>query len=132
MAAKGTPSTRRMRALRAAALGCVGAATIAWPAFAETLQDALVQAYVANPTLNAQRAATRATDEGVPQALSGYRPQVFGTVDGGAEGAKVRRPGPATGFESGTLTASAGVSVEQPLFNGYRTRNTVRQAESTV
>ena len=29
-----------------------------------------------NPTLNAQRASARATDEGVPQALSGYRPRV--------------------------------------------------------
>ena len=37
---------------------------------------ALVLAYQNNPTLNAQRASARATDEGVPQALSGYRPRV--------------------------------------------------------
>ena len=43
---------------------------------AETLESALVQAYQNNPTLNSQRAAVRATDEGVPQALSGYRPKV--------------------------------------------------------
>src|SRR5690242_16065865 len=43
---------------------------------AETLADALVRAYQGNPQLNAERAKLRGTDEGVPQALSGYRPQV--------------------------------------------------------
>ena len=46
------------------------------PALADTLDGALVLAYQNNPTLNAQRASARATDEGVPQALSGYRPRV--------------------------------------------------------
>src|SRR3981189_2257993 len=45
-------------------------------ACAETLPDALVRAYQSNPQLNAERANLRSTDEGVPQALSGYRPQV--------------------------------------------------------
>ena len=39
-----------------------------------TMEGALVQAYQNNPQLNAQRAATRAVDENVPTALSGYRP----------------------------------------------------------
>jgi len=43
---------------------------------AENLTDALSQAYQYNPQLLAQRAHLRATDEGVPQALSGWRPQV--------------------------------------------------------
>ena len=52
------------------------------PAHADTLDGALVLAYQNNPTLNSQRASVRATDEGVPQALSGYRPRVTfnGTV----------------------------------------------------
>src|SRR5262245_43986158 len=45
-------------------------------AAADTLEWALVQAYQNNPQLNAQRAALRAQDETVPQALSGYRPKV--------------------------------------------------------
>ena len=53
-------------------------------AFADTLPGALAQAYVNNPTLNAQRAALRATDEGVPIALSGYRPTVKGTIVAGS------------------------------------------------
>ena len=54
-------------------------------AAADTLEWALVQAYQNNPSLNAQRAALRATDENVPQALSGYRPKLSVTANGGAE-----------------------------------------------
>ena len=53
------------------------------PARADTLEWALVQAYQNNPSLNAQRAALRATDENVPQALSGYRPKLSVTASGG-------------------------------------------------
>src|SRR5258705_1991061 len=52
-------------------------------ACAETLPDALVRAYQGNPQLNAERAKLRSTDEGVPQALSGYRPQVTVGVSSG-------------------------------------------------
>src|SRR5689334_14605494 len=45
-------------------------------AFAENLPDAWAAAYETNPTLRAARAGQRATDENVPQALSGWRPQV--------------------------------------------------------
>src|SRR5580700_3752381 len=50
---------------------------------ADTLEWALVQAYQNNPSLNAQRASLRATDENVPQALSGYRPKLSVTANGG-------------------------------------------------
>ena len=62
--------------------GCGGAiaapAPVAYflPALADTLDGALVLGLQNNPTLNSQRAAVRATDETVPQALSGYRPRV--------------------------------------------------------
>src|SRR5229473_3024159 len=52
-------------------------------ASADTLEWALVQAYQNNPSLNAQRAALRAADENVPQALSGYRPKLSVTANGG-------------------------------------------------
>src|SRR5690349_2236779 len=51
-----------------------------YPAGAQTLEEALSKAYISNPTLDSQRAQLRATDEQVPQALSGYRP----TVEAGA------------------------------------------------
>ena len=48
----------------------------------EALEWALVQAYQNNPLLNAQRAALRAIDENVPQALTGYRPKLGVTASG--------------------------------------------------
>lgn len=125
----------RLDAFRRAALSCVAvlcAVSVPFAAMAETINEALVQAYLANPTLNAQRASTRATDELVPQALSGYRPTVIGSADGGVQGRRVDRPSAPPSVKTGTLTASVGVTVEQPLFDGFRTRNSVRQAESTV
>ena len=56
--------------------GCVCAS-------ADTIEWALVQAYQNNPSLNAQRASLRSTDENVPQALSGYRPKISATATGG-------------------------------------------------
>src|SRR6266852_9448203 len=45
-------------------------------ASAQTLTEAFAYAYNNNPQLLAQRAALRATDETVPQALSNWRPTV--------------------------------------------------------
>jgi len=66
-----------------ACVAAVAAALTSPYAIAETLDSALAQAYRNNPTLNAQRAALRATDESVPQALANYRPRVTGSVDSG-------------------------------------------------
>src|SRR5271169_2855383 len=55
------------------------------PALADTMEAALMRAYQNNPQLNAQRALVRATDENVPQALSGYRPKVAATTSGGGQ-----------------------------------------------
>src|SRR5579862_2260605 len=49
-------------------------------AYAETIEAALAHAYENNPQLNAQRAIVRQTDEGVAQALSGYRPTLSATA----------------------------------------------------
>src|SRR5215212_1923745 len=54
-------------------------------AAAETLESALARAYSGNPTLGAQRASVRATDENVPRALALGRPRVTGTADVGAQ-----------------------------------------------
>src|SRR3974390_532080 len=56
------------------------------PARGDTLPGALAQAYVNNPVINAQRAALRATDEGVGIALSGYRPTIRGQIQDGWAG----------------------------------------------
>src|SRR5579862_2984900 len=71
--------------LAAASLACLATAApfAATKAAADTLEWALVQAYQNNPSLNAQRASLRATDENIPQALSGYRPKLSITANGG-------------------------------------------------
>src|ERR1700760_4633841 len=52
---------------------------------ADTLPGALIQTYTCNPQLNSQRAVVRATDEGVPQALSGYKPRITATASTGQQ-----------------------------------------------
>jgi outer membrane protein len=109
------------------------------PALADTIEAALVRAYQNNPQLNAQRAAVRATDENVPQALSGYRPKVVvtasggyqytdtNTTSGGSPTAIVR-----TEIHGTDAPRSAGLTVSQTLFNGQQTANKTRAAESQV
>lgn len=98
---------------------------------AQTLEQALAQAYHNNPTLNAQRAAARVTDENVPQALSGFRPQVSADADIGAVWSRNRlRAGGVAG--SSLNPAGYGLTVTQPLYNGMRTVNATRSAEAAV
>jgi outer membrane protein len=112
-------------------------------AHAESLESALVKAYQNNPTLNAQRASVRVTDEGVPQALSGYRPKVNVTASGGEQSlsSKVKIAGPTvvpgappTYFtQSGyNATYGGGATITQTLFNGFQTASKTRQAEAQV
>src|SRR5512139_1827908 len=128
----------RVRGLAIVAIAGLAFANL--PAHGDTLDGALVQAYQANPTLNSQRAATRATDEGVPQALSGYRPRVTVNASGGEQSVSTtsKIPGingaPATyatlsGYNS---PVSTGATVTQTLYNGFQTANRTRQAESQV
>ena len=101
------------------------------PASAQTLPEALVRTYQGNPQLNAERARLRGTDESVPQALSGYRPQLLATLTGGLQG--VRNLLPDNTIQTATLrTWSIGFTVTQVLFNGFRTANNVRQSEAQV
>ena len=109
------------------------------PVLADTIDAALVRAYQNNPQLNAQRASVRATDENVPQALSGYRPRVALTASagyqyldtlltsGGTPTAIVR-----TDTHGANAPRSAGLTVTQTLFNGQQTANRTRAAESQV
>src|SRR2546421_1197146 len=101
------------------------------PARSESLPEALAKAYQTNPQLNAERARQRATDENVPQALSGYRPQIIASLSGGLQA--VRNLLPDNTIQSATLKPwTIGVTVTQTLFNGFKTANSVRVAELQV
>lgn len=100
-------------------------------ASAEALPEALAKAYQTNPALNAERARQRATDENVPQALAGYRPQIVASLSAGLQA--VRDLLPNNTVQTATLKPWViGVTVTQNLFNGFRTANSVRVAELQV
>jgi outer membrane protein len=126
----------RGRGLVFGLLAAVTAMGVASGASAETLEGALARAYYANPTLNSQRAGVRSTDENVPRAQSGYRPRVNASGDIGVQWLEGRSPSvagrPGSDIASRTYPRGVGVQVDQTLFNGNRTFNGVRQAESQV
>jgi outer membrane protein len=116
---------------RAAVVAAAVTALLAEPVRAETLPDALVRTYQNNPQLNAERARLRGVDEGVSQALAGYRPQLLATLTGGLQ--QVRVLFFDNTIQTATLrTWTVGLTVSQTLFNGFKTANTVRQSEAQV
>ena len=126
------------RSARAAIVVVAVAGSVVSPAAAATLESALAHAYQNNPQLNSQRAVVRATDEGVPQALSGYRPKISATVDVGEQYTDTATKSSSGGVtvysgSSATLTPrGVGVTGTQTLLNGHQTANRTRQAESQV
>ncbi|MDO9707844.1 TolC family outer membrane protein [Paracraurococcus lichenis] len=142
------PALALATALSASAALCAGAPQAA----AQTLAEALAQAYSNNPTLLAARAQLRAVDENVPQALAGWRPTVSisstaGVLDGHARalGTFVDPNGVPTPENRFQPTHQLGVSshierqlytnsitITQPVFRGGRTVATTRRAENQV
>lgn len=106
-----------------------------------TIEGALEAAYRNNTELKELQAALRSKDEGVPQALAGWRPTVYANASVGGEkdiiSGDLKENGdnnPATLAQSGKgiSTASADVSLEQNLFNGGKTVAQTCQAENVV
>ncbi len=122
------------RAARTALVGLLclvaGAALVATGAAAETLKEALALAYLNNPTLLAQRAALRATDEQVSEALAGWRPTVTATGEVGKQSIES-----SSGFFTAQETRTPEtytLSLRQPIFRGGRTVAATRRAENLV
>jgi TolC family type I secretion outer membrane protein len=111
----------------ALAAGAVALVSIApAPVMADRLSEALVAAYLGNPDLDAERARLRATDELVPQALSGWRPQVF--IDSSYQ---LLRGQNTQGDLDANTTANA-LSVRQNLYAGGGTKAQTSRAENLV
>jgi outer membrane protein len=94
---------------------------------AETLQDVLASTYDNNPTLKARRANVRGVDEQVPQALSGWRPQVFATGEIAAQSHDTNVPG----VDKNSNPREAALTVSQPIYSGQTVAST-KAAEATV
>lgn len=116
------------------------AVVVSSPAFADTLEGALALAYQNNPQINSERAATRATDEGVGIALSGYRPRLTGQAEVGESYLDTLSKGVSTEgrlpvyTKSTTLSAVQTYSLQgtQTLYNGFQTASRTREAEAAV
>lgn len=107
---------------------------------AETMVGALAKAYLSNAELDEQRANVRVRDEDVPKARAGRRPRAAISANGGPQrtwlvqpnginvfGDRLRRDDKYSGVpKNGTA------SVTWTLFDGGKTENSVRQAESGV
>lgn len=121
----------KRRLLLAGAFGGLALLAVCGTASAETITGALVKAYESNPTLNAQRAGLRATDENVARAKAGYRPSINASATAGRSYTdyKVKGISSSDAFLSGR---SIGLEIDQTIFDGFKTMNSVKQAESQV
>ncbi len=113
---------------------------------AETLNGALLRAYGNSPVLNSSRAGLRALDEKVPQALSGMRPRasagaflgaqdnrsVTRQIDEDIADPSVTRAQTKSIQTGGSMPRTAHFSVEQPVFDGFKTQNATRMAQTSV
>jgi TolC family type I secretion outer membrane protein len=134
------------RLVSLAALAALATVFSATAPQAQTLTDALAEAYNTNPQLLSQRALLRATDEQVPQALSFWRPQVTFTGQVGLNTSSLQTPpvSPSLNFVTGQTSATSDrrhiitrpdlvqFQAIQPIYRGGRTVAQTRQAINTV
>jgi outer membrane protein len=122
-------------------VGCiVGSAALPSGSRAETMSGALVRAYIGNPDLNQQRAGVRARDENLPRATSSWRPTVTANASSaynyldshGSSSASTGFAAAASRFRAGSIPTTLGLTVSETVYNGNRTLNGVRQAESNI
>ncbi|EFH09006.1 TolC family protein, partial [Teichococcus cervicalis] len=112
-----TPKRIRLALLAASALAPALLAPAA--GWAQSLQEALAQAYANNPTLQTARAQLRVVDENVPQALAGWRPSV--TVAGNAGYVQGTTRNRGIYSDADRATAGATATLTQPVYTGGRT-----------
>ncbi len=100
------------------------------PALDPAFDHALSLAYLYNPQLLGERQRLRETDEGVPRALSGWRPNV--QLRGYAGGSAVFDSIDTAHSPERRTPQSADLVLTQPLYTGGRVGAQVAQAEALV
>lgn len=96
------------------------------------MSGALALAYGGNPDLNQQRAGVRATDENLPRASSGWRPTANVTANAGYNYLDFTEVDGVTRKRTGSLPRAAALNINETIYDGNRTINGVRQAESNI
>src|SRR3984893_16718930 len=110
----------------------VGAVLVASAAGADTLGEALIDAYIGNPQILSERANLRAIDEGVSQALSGWRPTVTFTGSGGVQRSETQPGAPPFSQAKSFLNPyTADINLTQPIYPA-RVPALTAQAEKNV
>lgn len=107
---------------------------------AETIRGALAKVYVNNPELDEQRAVVRVRDEEVPKAAAGLKPKASLSFNGGPQRTYIKAPAGLNQFsarvfqtdEYSGLPRTGTFNLQQPLFDGWKTKNAMSQAESMV
>ena len=97
-----------------------------------TLQDALSAVYSNNPSLQAARAQLRATDEGVPQALAGWRPTIVVAGTAGYGEGTIRTARNQFTATNDRVIGTVQGTITQPLYRGGATRAGTNQADNRV
>jgi outer membrane protein len=120
---------KRLRIVAGYTALSMATAVLATPVHGETLVGALTKAYMNNPELNAERAGVRIADENVPLARAGQRPNLQLSLDQGLDYTDIMSPDQGT---RQTGPGGATLSASQNLFDGFRTKNRVRAADSQV
>ncbi|MFZ1743285.1 MAG: TolC family outer membrane protein [Pontixanthobacter sp.] len=103
------------------------ATALASPALADTLREALVDAYQSNPTLQAARAQQRANDENVPIQKSASLPSASVTAQH-IEFLKTS----GNSFTAPTRTLQAGLDLGVPIYSGGSVKNSILAAKDRV
>lgn len=96
-------------------------------AYASSFEDALSNAYQNNPQIKAERQRLEGTDEGVAQAVSGFRPTVTAGYNWARQGTEF-----SGSSEVRNNASTKSVSLSQPLFRGGGTLSAYRSATQRV
>jgi outer membrane protein len=104
------------------------------PGVPHTLAEALAATYSGQPALLAERAKLRATDETVPQALSGWRPTVTvaGSTGYGDGNSWLASRGQTIYSRTDRLIGTAQATLTQPIYTGGKTQASVNRAKNQV
>ncbi len=109
-----------------------------------TLQEALAQAYLTNPQLQAERANLRSVDENVPTALAGWRPTIEIQATGSEDDIEnvTNSGGVVSTFGSENVPGEkvwinprgyqVTGSINQPVYNGGKTTSSTHEAVNKV
>ena len=113
-------------------LGLAGLSLWLSPASSQSFKEALAKAYSTNPTLAAARAQLRATDEGVSQALGGFRPSITASYEAGKDWRDLSGDS-VSGSRNRNLTPrTAKASIVQKIYDGGQREAGLEGAEADV